>query len=130
MWQNACSNVVMAKPPQENVRLPPEFREAARAMIPRVGPKKKWQIYAAAVLAFLQLPTRKQDELLAGIRAADYPGGSYKPLIDAARLEGEPDAVATDLPTPRPNGTPAGPAAPVESPAPKHGGGRRAKGRH
>lgn len=94
MWQDDCSNGVMSATPDprpdkpENVRLPAEFRAALRAMIPRVGSKKKWQLYAASLLAFLRLPRHEQDGLLAGIRAADFPGGSYQPLIDEMKAAG------------------------------------------
>lgn len=114
---------------QLNVWISTDFSDAVEALVPRVGKKRKWMLYAAGLLAFLELPRREQDRILAGIRSADYPGGSYKLLIDAARLEGDPDAVATDFATQRPDAKPPAPAGPAESPSPKPAGGRRAKGR-
>jgi hypothetical protein len=113
---------------QVNVWISTDFSEAVRDLVPLVGPKKKWQIYAAAVLALLRLTPEERDSILAGIRAADYPGGNYKPLIEAAKARGrgEPRVAVVGVPTPpASNGAkPSGEAGGSSGPRPSAGGAR------
>jgi hypothetical protein len=124
--QNPWHNDLVSKR-QLNVWISTDFSDAVQARTPRVGPKKKWQLYAAAVLAFLQLPDTEQDQLLAAVRAADFPGGSYKPLIDGARDRGRrPRVVHTDVLTPPAASNGKGVAESPKPPDPKPAAGRRA----
>lgn len=64
------NEVVNPRLPQENVSMPAEVKAALADFWKRVGAKKKWAAYTAAILAFYRLPEEEQYRAMDAVEAA------------------------------------------------------------
>lgn len=64
------NGVVPARLPQENVSMPSEVKAAIADLWQRIGAKKKWAAYTAAILAFYRLSEEEQYQAMDAVEAA------------------------------------------------------------
>lgn len=112
LWLNGF----MPRKIQENFFLPVEVADAVRPLIEEVGIKRKWQIYTAAIIAFLARDRDAQHTAMSAVNDADMRKEFNRLLIDSGAVKGVVVGNA--------NGTPA-PAKPENRPhAPRPRKGR------
>lgn len=69
--QVICLNgVVDSRMPQENVSMPQEVKAALGDFWKRIGHKKKWSAYTAAILAFYRLSDEEQYDAMDAVERA------------------------------------------------------------
>lgn len=87
-------NSLVTKKVQENFSIPIEVQEAVRPLIEKIGTKRKWMIYTAAVLEPLGKP---EDEVRAMVgRVADTDSRErFKELL--AAIANESESILSDL---------------------------------
>jgi hypothetical protein len=107
----ALNDVVAERLPQENVSMPVEVKDALGDLWRRIGTKKKWAAYTAAILAFYRLPVEEQYQAMDAVEAARR-RKNFGPLLGGsagrfAKDDDENDLVIQGRRRPRPkNGPP------------------------
>lgn len=66
---------------QENFFLPVELAAEVDPLVERYGKKRKWAVYAAALVALLQRSRPEQDDLVRGVAGARSVPGGFDPLL-------------------------------------------------
>jgi hypothetical protein len=64
-------------------------------MVEGVGPKQKWMVVSAAIIALAELPEPRRQELIHRAAMADAPGGSWDEALAAvnpSRMRGRDGA--------------------------------------
>ncbi len=88
-------NELVAKK-QENFFLPQELADFISAELDRIGKKRKWMFYAAAILSFMERVAADREDRIGEIGKADT-RHTFAPLIERARLIAEPPVYAEDV---------------------------------
>jgi hypothetical protein len=104
--QTSWFNGVVTKRPQANIKIPAEFQAVVNEYMPLAVANRKWMVYAAGLLALLQLSAEEREGLFRKLRAENFPGAAYADLIGRARARGngEPRIVVTEPIMPPANG--------------------------
>lgn len=81
--QTVVFNAVMAKRDQENISLPPELTAFVDSLVARYGVKRRWAVYVASLVAFMEVGRERQDELVREVVGArTIPGEMAKLVVD------------------------------------------------
>jgi hypothetical protein len=78
------SNEVVEKKKQESFFIPIEVRDTIKTIAARWGSKRKWAVYTAALLVFLEIPEEERDRLISRVLATEAPGFSFADLVKEA----------------------------------------------
>lgn len=126
--QTAVFNVLVKNSrSQKNFSLPPELAPVVSEIANRYGDKRRWAVYVAALLWFVQLPQSAQDAMVRDVVGARSVPGALAGLF--AERMGAPVVGAPPIPPKRRKPRPPSRPAPGPPPPPGRGGQDSGRGR-